>query len=61
VAESVGLHESVENPSAQPIDRQRAILSIPEEPEAADRSDQAVEDTGDAELAERSALSGVAR
>ena len=51
MADSVGLHEPVQDLSADTIDRHRAIASIQEELEAVDWYDQRVNATGDESLA----------
>jgi len=51
MANSVGLHEPVEDLSAETIDRHRAITSIQEELEAVDWYDQRVAATDDDTLA----------
>jgi ferritin-like protein len=51
MANSVGLHEPIEELSAGTIDRHRAITSIQEELEAVDWYDQRVAATGDESLA----------
>ncbi len=51
MANSVGLHEPVDQLPADTIDRHRAIASIQEELEAVDWYDQRVAATGDASLA----------
>jgi uncharacterized protein len=51
MANSVGLHEPVEQLSSDTIDRHRAIASIQEELEAVDWYDQRAEATSDESLA----------